>query len=188
MCSVTAAHGWAISTDGLTPGWGVEDLNLVGAWHPENPLQVQLREEEPAGDNADEFFHHHNWVSDNGWKMLFFEYGLQVSESMSVGKVGRFHALHLTHLLTDSLTYLLTYLRVVAHLLICSLTHLLTYSLAHLRYIPCLPAVRAPCARLQRGERACRDLLVLRWHRDQHCGRRRARPQLVQGKLVNASQ
>ena len=30
--------------------------------------------------NQDEFFHHHNWVSDNGWKMLFFEYGFQVSK------------------------------------------------------------------------------------------------------------
>ena len=33
--------------------------------------------------NQDEFFHHHNWVSDNGWKMLFFEYGLQVSKYAS---------------------------------------------------------------------------------------------------------
>ena len=51
MCSVTAAHGWVVSLDGLTPGWGVEDLNLVGAWHPENPLQTRLREAAPAGDN-----------------------------------------------------------------------------------------------------------------------------------------
>ena len=58
-----------ISTDGLTPGWGVEDLNLVGAWSPDNPLQARLRAMQPAGDNPDEFFHHHNWVSDNGWKM-----------------------------------------------------------------------------------------------------------------------
>eukprot|EP00964_Phaeocystis_antarctica_P140874 scaffold105790_cov58-Phaeocystis_antarctica.AAC.1 len=49
MCAVTAAHGWVVSLDGLTPGWGVEDLNLVGAWHPENPLQTTLRTAEPTG-------------------------------------------------------------------------------------------------------------------------------------------
>ena len=59
-----------ISTDGLTPGWGVEDLNLVGGWSPDNPLQARLRAMQPAGDKPDEFFHHHNWVSDNGWKMV----------------------------------------------------------------------------------------------------------------------
>ena len=88
----------------------------------------------------------------------------------------RFHALHLTYYSNYSLTHLVT--------------HSLTYLLTHLRYVPCLPlpAVRAPCARLQRGERTCRDLLLLRWHRNQRCGGWPARPQLVQGKFVFVSE
>ena len=78
MCAVTAAHGWVVSLDGLTPGWGVEDLNLVGAWHPENDLQKYLTNEDFPSIYY-YFLHHHNWLSENGWKMLHFEYGLQVS-------------------------------------------------------------------------------------------------------------
>ena len=69
-----------------------------------------------------------------------------------------------------------------------SLTHLRTHSLTYLptcaTYL-CVPAVRAPRARLQRGERTCGDLLLLRWHRNQRCGGWSARPQLVQGKFVS---
>ena len=32
MCNVTAAHGWDVSLDGLTSGWGVEDIHFIGNW------------------------------------------------------------------------------------------------------------------------------------------------------------
>ena len=59
MCHVTAAHGWEVSLDGLTQGWGVEDLHLVGGWQ------------------ETEFKHHNNWLSDLGWKMISFKNGLE---------------------------------------------------------------------------------------------------------------
>lgn len=58
MCNITAAHGWTVALDGLTRGWGVEDLHLIGGWE------------------EDEFKHHNNWVSDLGWKMISFTGGL----------------------------------------------------------------------------------------------------------------
>ena len=71
MCSVTAAHGWVVALDGLTAGWGVEDLNLVGGWSPGNVGEGSKKLgtfglPDVDGDGQAEFSHHHNWVADNG--------------------------------------------------------------------------------------------------------------------------
>ena len=66
MCDVYAKDGWWVGLDGLTPGWGVEDLRLDGGWDEGNEFL----------DNG-EFSHHFNWVSDLGWQMIKFEYGFQ---------------------------------------------------------------------------------------------------------------
>ena len=60
MCNVTASHGWDVTLDGLTAGWGVEDVHLIGNWD---------------GDAG--FQHHNNWVAEAGWEMIKFEYGLE---------------------------------------------------------------------------------------------------------------
>ena len=60
MTDIDAAHGWNVALDGLTPGWGVEDLHLNGGWE-EGTL----------------FLHHNTWLADLGWKMISFHYGLE---------------------------------------------------------------------------------------------------------------
>ena len=68
MCNIYAADGWSVGLDGLTPGWGVEDLLLDGGWDEGNDF---------LDKSTGEFSHHNNWVSDLGWQMISFEYGYQ---------------------------------------------------------------------------------------------------------------
>ena len=67
MCDVTVADGWFVALDGLTPGWGVEDLHLNGGWEEENDLL----------DKNNQFLHHNSWLADLGWQMISFSYGFQ---------------------------------------------------------------------------------------------------------------
>ena len=60
MCDIYAVHGWNVALDGLTPGWGVEDLHLNGGW-----------------EVGSKFLHHNTWLADLGWKMISFKYGMQ---------------------------------------------------------------------------------------------------------------
>ena len=68
MCDIYEADGWSVGLDGLTPGWGVEDLCLDGGWDEGNTF---------LDESTGEFSHHYNWVSDLGWQMISFEYGYQ---------------------------------------------------------------------------------------------------------------
>ena len=67
MCDITAADVWSVALDGLTPGWGVEDLHLNGGWEEENEFL----------DQNNEFLHHNSWLADLGWQMISFQYGFQ---------------------------------------------------------------------------------------------------------------
>jgi len=48
------ASGWAVQTDLLSRGWGVEDMHLVGNW---TGKQTQ------NNMNSTKFQHHNNWVA-----------------------------------------------------------------------------------------------------------------------------
>ena len=69
MQDIYQSHGWQIVADRLRPGWGVEDMLLVGGW---------TGEQDEGNLDSDEFQHHNNWVADWGWRMISFAYGYQV--------------------------------------------------------------------------------------------------------------